>query len=165
MSCHRPLNLYPKFLHISHRENGSFDVLTLHYEPNSALPNHPTGCCPGAMIEHSTVAGAPWRERQPAPGSHLQIQGGSDAISPAICQGLQSRAKPKPCPAPELQEAASDQDFLDEERMSHRTKFVNSPQATRKFNEIKMNAAAITAYVRQIGNHPLYLQPTGSPSI
>ena len=25
LSCHRPLNLYPKFLHISHRENGSFD--------------------------------------------------------------------------------------------------------------------------------------------
>ena len=28
--CDRPLNLYPKFLHISHRENGSFDVLCLH---------------------------------------------------------------------------------------------------------------------------------------
>ena len=24
LSCHRPLNLYPKFLHVSHRENGSF---------------------------------------------------------------------------------------------------------------------------------------------
>ena len=30
LSCHRPLNLYPKFLHISHRENGSFEVLSLH---------------------------------------------------------------------------------------------------------------------------------------
>ena len=28
--CDRPLNLYPKFLHISHRENGSFEVLCLH---------------------------------------------------------------------------------------------------------------------------------------
>ena len=28
--CHRPLNLYPKFLHISHREKGSFEVLSLH---------------------------------------------------------------------------------------------------------------------------------------
>ena len=27
--CDRPLNLYPKFLHISHRENGSFEVLSL----------------------------------------------------------------------------------------------------------------------------------------
>ena len=27
--CDRPLILYPKFLHISHRENGSFDVLSL----------------------------------------------------------------------------------------------------------------------------------------
>ena len=24
--CDRPLNLYPKFFHISHRENGSFEV-------------------------------------------------------------------------------------------------------------------------------------------
>ena len=30
VSCHRPLNLYPKFLHIPHRENGSFEVLSLH---------------------------------------------------------------------------------------------------------------------------------------
>ena len=30
LSCHRQLNLYPKFLHISHRENGSFEVLSLH---------------------------------------------------------------------------------------------------------------------------------------
>ena len=30
VSCHRPLNLYPKFLHISHRENGSFEVLSIH---------------------------------------------------------------------------------------------------------------------------------------
>ena len=30
VSCHRQLNLYPKFLHISHRENGSFEVLSLH---------------------------------------------------------------------------------------------------------------------------------------
>ena len=30
MSCHRQLNLHPKFLHISHRENGSFEVLSLH---------------------------------------------------------------------------------------------------------------------------------------
>ena len=30
LSCHRPLNLYLKFLHISHRENGSFEVLSLH---------------------------------------------------------------------------------------------------------------------------------------
>ena len=28
LSCHRPLNLYPKLLHFSHRENGSFDVLS-----------------------------------------------------------------------------------------------------------------------------------------
>ena len=28
--CHRPLNLYTKFLHISHLENGSFEVLSLH---------------------------------------------------------------------------------------------------------------------------------------
>ena len=27
---HRPLNLYLKFLHISHRKNGSFEVLSLH---------------------------------------------------------------------------------------------------------------------------------------
>ena len=30
VSCHRPLNLYPKFLHISHRESGSFEVLSSH---------------------------------------------------------------------------------------------------------------------------------------
>ena len=30
VSCHRPLNLYPKFLHIFRRENGSFEVLSLH---------------------------------------------------------------------------------------------------------------------------------------
>ena len=30
VSCHRPLNLYPKFLHISHRENGSFEVVFTH---------------------------------------------------------------------------------------------------------------------------------------
>ena len=28
--CHRQLNLSPKFLHISHSENGSFEVLSLH---------------------------------------------------------------------------------------------------------------------------------------
>ena len=27
LSCHRPLNLYPKLLHVSHRENGSFEVI------------------------------------------------------------------------------------------------------------------------------------------
>ena len=32
LSCHRQLNLYPKFLHISHRENGSFEVLSLQFE-------------------------------------------------------------------------------------------------------------------------------------
>ena len=30
LSCHRHLKLYPKFLHISHRENGSFEVLSSH---------------------------------------------------------------------------------------------------------------------------------------
>ena len=30
LSCHRQLHLYPKFLQISHRENGSFEVLPLH---------------------------------------------------------------------------------------------------------------------------------------
>ena len=30
LSCHRQLNLYLKFLHISHRENGSIEVLHLH---------------------------------------------------------------------------------------------------------------------------------------
>ena len=30
LSCHRQFKLYPKFLHISHRENGSFEVLSLH---------------------------------------------------------------------------------------------------------------------------------------
>ena len=29
VSCHRQLNLYPKLLHISHREKGSFEVLSL----------------------------------------------------------------------------------------------------------------------------------------
>ena len=29
VSCHRQLNLYPTFLHVSHRENGSFEVLSL----------------------------------------------------------------------------------------------------------------------------------------
>ena len=29
LSCHRQLNLYPKFLHISHCANGSFEVLSL----------------------------------------------------------------------------------------------------------------------------------------
>ena len=31
VSCHRPLNLYPKFLHLSHRENGWFEVLSSHH--------------------------------------------------------------------------------------------------------------------------------------
>ena len=30
VSCHRSVNLYTKFLHISHLENGSFEVLSLH---------------------------------------------------------------------------------------------------------------------------------------
>ena len=30
LSCRRQLNLHPKFLHISHRENGSFEVLSVH---------------------------------------------------------------------------------------------------------------------------------------
>ena len=30
--CDRPLILYPKLLHIPHRENGSFEVLSLHKE-------------------------------------------------------------------------------------------------------------------------------------
>ena len=30
LSCQRQLNLYPKFLHISHRENGSLEVLSWH---------------------------------------------------------------------------------------------------------------------------------------
>ena len=30
LSCHRPLNLYPEFLHVSRRENGSFEVLSVH---------------------------------------------------------------------------------------------------------------------------------------
>ena len=30
-SCHRQLKLYPKFLHVSHRENGSLEVLSLHF--------------------------------------------------------------------------------------------------------------------------------------
>ena len=34
LSCHRQLNLYPKFLHISHRENGSFEVFSLHHPVN-----------------------------------------------------------------------------------------------------------------------------------
>ena len=36
LSCHRQLNLYPKFLHISHRENGSFEVLSLHCQGKNA---------------------------------------------------------------------------------------------------------------------------------
>ena len=31
LSCHRQLNLYHKFLHISHCGNGSFEVLSLHH--------------------------------------------------------------------------------------------------------------------------------------
>ena len=30
VSCHRQLSLYSKFLHISHRENGFFEVLSVH---------------------------------------------------------------------------------------------------------------------------------------
>ena len=30
LSCHRQLKLYTKFLHVSHRENGSFEVVSLH---------------------------------------------------------------------------------------------------------------------------------------
>ena len=30
LSCHRQLKLYTKFLHVSHRENGSIEVLSLH---------------------------------------------------------------------------------------------------------------------------------------
>ena len=35
--CHRQLNLYPKFLHISHRENGSFEVLSLQWPSSSPV--------------------------------------------------------------------------------------------------------------------------------
>ena len=35
VSRHRQLNLYPKFLHISHRENGSVEVLSLHFSCHS----------------------------------------------------------------------------------------------------------------------------------
>ena len=31
LSCHRQLNPYSKFLHISHREKGSFEVLSLQF--------------------------------------------------------------------------------------------------------------------------------------
>ena len=41
LSCHRQLNLYPKFLHISHRENGSSEVLSLHVEQAVYQPNTP----------------------------------------------------------------------------------------------------------------------------
>ena len=30
VSCHRPLNMYPKFMQNSHRENGSSEVLSFH---------------------------------------------------------------------------------------------------------------------------------------
>ena len=35
LSCHRQFKLNPKFLHISHRENGSFEVLSLHSSEGS----------------------------------------------------------------------------------------------------------------------------------
>ena len=38
MSCHRQLNLYPKFLHISHRENGSFGMMSLHFSQLQDVP-------------------------------------------------------------------------------------------------------------------------------
>ena len=38
LSCHRQLNLYPKFLHISHREKGSFEVLSLHLSVGYSRP-------------------------------------------------------------------------------------------------------------------------------
>ena len=34
LSCHRQLNLFPEFLHISHLENGSFEVLSLQIVPH-----------------------------------------------------------------------------------------------------------------------------------
>ena len=37
LSCHRQLKLYPKFLHLSHRENGSFEVLSLQKEGVSVV--------------------------------------------------------------------------------------------------------------------------------
>ena len=37
LSCHRQLNLYRKFLHISLRENGSFELLSLHPSYGGAL--------------------------------------------------------------------------------------------------------------------------------
>ena len=47
MSCHRPLSLKTKFLHFAHRENGSFEVLSLHEK--DASQTHPTDeetdCC------------------------------------------------------------------------------------------------------------------------
>ena len=39
LSCQRQLNLYPKFLHISHREKGSFEVLSLHVTRVFSLRN------------------------------------------------------------------------------------------------------------------------------
>ena len=41
VSCHRPLNLYPKLLHISHRENGSSEVLSLQQMAKQVLRE----CC------------------------------------------------------------------------------------------------------------------------
>ena len=38
LSCHRQLNLYPKFLHISQRENWSFEVLSLHNSKPFTFP-------------------------------------------------------------------------------------------------------------------------------
>ena len=38
LSCHRPLNLYPKFLHISHIENGSFEVVFIHHVSRPEMP-------------------------------------------------------------------------------------------------------------------------------
>ena len=42
LSCHRQLNLYPKFFHISHRENGSFAELSSQFSScfTSACGNH-----------------------------------------------------------------------------------------------------------------------------
>ena len=52
LSCHRQLNLYPKFLHISHRDNGFFEVLSLHnFGPvnDRVFHNHH---CDGHEISH-----------------------------------------------------------------------------------------------------------------
>ena len=38
VSCHRQLKLYPKFLHIAHRENASFEVLSLHHSVGYSRP-------------------------------------------------------------------------------------------------------------------------------